>query len=191
MPNQIELNNWAYKEKHIDSGVNQDSFMSAAKAIVYAAPSVGGTDNSDLGTFAPIGVLQGYNWAEQRQIEMIFEIGSEVPYLIPGRTTGQISLSRMLIYGVDLTNVLCGTDQSTDPGQWIKSLKDISKPFNLMFASFGNTNSATKITPVYSRVFRNCWIQARNESVTAGQIIIAENCNIMYQDIPNVTINVK
>lgn len=191
MDSNIAVNNWAYKDSHIQSGVNQNSFMSAAKTIVYAAPNTGGTDVDTLGTFSPIGVLQGYNWQENRQIEMIFEIGSELPYLIPGRTTGQISLSRMLLYGVDLTNVLCGTDASSDPDQWIKTLKDISNPFNLMFAAFGNANAQNATTPTYSRVFRNCWIQARSESVTAGQIIIAENVNIMYQDIPSVKISVN
>lgn len=184
----IKINNWNYKNNHIDSNVNQNTFMSASKCIIYAAPNTGGTDSDSLGTFAPVGVLQGYNWQESRQIEQIFEIGSEVPFLIPGRTTGQISLSRMLLFGVDLTNVLCGTDAATDPNLWIKTLKDISNPFNLMFAAFGNANSSTSTQTTYSRVFRNCWIQARSEAVTASQIIIAENVNVMYQDIPAVTI---
>jgi hypothetical protein len=120
---------------------------------------------------------------------MIFEIGSEIPYLVPGRTTGQLSLSRMLLYGVDLTNVLYGKDAVTDATKWIRSLKDISTPFHLLFTAFSNKSTDDNKNLVqYSRVFRNCWIQARSESLNAGQVIIAEQVNIMYQDIPSVNI---
>ena len=181
-----------YKEKHIDSNVSESSFTSAARCVVYAAQSLGSTVSDTTSEFKPIGVLQGYNWQEQRQIEMIFEIGSELPYLIPGRTTGQISLSRMLIYGADLTNVLYGVDAATDQSLWIRSLKDISKPFHLLFTAFSNQNAANTDSAIqYSRVFRNCWIQARSESLNAGQIIIAEQLNVMYQDVPTVTITTK
>jgi hypothetical protein len=184
---RVALNSWDYKDKHIDSSINENQFMSSARCIIYAAPNYGGTEEDDFGAFSPIGVIQGYNWSEQRQIDLIFELGSDIPYLIPGRTTGHISISRMLLYGRDLINVLNGTD-SGDPTTWIKSLKDITKPINLLFATFANTNSADSQQLIYSRLFRGCWTNARNESLAAGQTLIAENCSIMYQDIPEIEI---
>jgi hypothetical protein len=184
---KVALDAWDYKDKHIDSKINENQFMSSARCIIYAAPNYGDTTADNFGTFSPIGVIQGYNWSEQRQIDLIFELGSDIPYLIPGRTTGQISISRMLLYGRDLINTLYGTDVS-DSDTWIKSIKDITKPINMLFATFSNTNSADTQQLVYSRLFRACWVNARNESIAAGQTLIAENCNIMYQDIPEIEI---
>lgn len=184
---RVALNAWDYKDKHINSGISENQFMSSARCIVYAAPNYDGTDADNFGTFAPIGVIQGYNWSEQRQIDMIFELGSEIPYLIPGRTSGQISISRMLLYGRDLVNTLNGVED-VDPNSWIRTLKDITKPINLLFATFSNTNTADEQQLVYSRLFRCCWITSRSESIAAGQTLIAENCSIMYQDIPKIEI---
>ena len=190
MSQKLALNAWDYKNKNIDSSINENQFMTAARCIIYASPNLGGTQQNNFGQFRPIGVIQGYSWSEQRQIDMIFELGSEVPYLVPGRTTGQLSVSRMLLYGKDLINTIHGADE-VDPSTWIKSLKDISKPMNLLFATFTNTNSADTQQLVYSRLFRGCWITSRNESMAAGQTLIAENCSIMYQDIPEIEIAVK
>jgi hypothetical protein len=184
----VDLTNYVYKNQHVDTSISTNQFMSSAKCVIYAAPNTGATDQNAFSEYYAIGVIQGYNWAEQRQLDLIFEIGSEVPYLIPGRTSGQISLSRMLIYGADLTNVLMGNAKETDPSKWIKSLKDISKPFNMLFASYSNTNTSDNKPKVYYRLFENCWIQSRNEQLSSGQIIIAENISLMYEQIGDVNI---
>lgn len=186
---KLALNAWDYKDKHIDESLDQHQFMTSSRVVIYTSVNYGGTNSDNYGDFYPIGVIQGYSWSEQRQIDMIFELGSEIPYLIPGRTTGQISISRMLIYGFDLINVLQGADQR-QPDTWIKSLKDITKPVNLLFAAFGNTNTDNSSQTVYSRLFSGCWITARNESLSAGQTLIAENCSIMYQKIDDIDITV-
>ena len=138
---------------------------------------------------------------------MVFELGSEIPFLVPGRTTGQLSLQRMLIYGRDLVNVLYydkvnrgiakDYSQSTrEYGQYIKkSLKDIDKPLNLMFAMFPiNQNKFSRSLTVrknsnfYCRVFRNCWITSRGESLSAGQSVIAEQVSILYEDVTRLNV---
>jgi hypothetical protein len=183
-----DLTNFINKNQHVDTTINESQFMSSARCVIYAAPNTGATSQNAYTEYQAIGVIQGYNWAEQRQIDLLFEIGSEVPYLIPGRTTGQISLSRMLIYGADLTNVLMGNAKETDSSKWIKSLKDISKPFNLLFAAYSNTNTSDGKPKVYYRLFENCWKQSRNEQLSSGQVIIAENCALMYEQIGDVNI---
>jgi len=179
--------NWDYQKRHIDDNIKPGSFISASKCIIYAAPTL----TAERTDFKRIGVIQGYNWGEQRQIEMIFELGSDRPYLVPGRATGQISLARLFVFGKDLVNLLHygpGTGSNVTPSNEgktaIASLKEIDKPINLMFAAY----SSEEGNPLrYSRVFSTCWIQSRNESISAGQVLIAENVNIMYEEIVSLT----
>lgn len=168
---------WDFSHKHIDSSLNKDNFISASRAIIYAAPynsATGGTTN-----FHRVGVVQGYSWGEQRQVEMIFELGSDIPYLIPGRTVGNISLSRILVFGKDMVNVMYYEGNIPDKAMYIKSLKEVNKPLDLMFAAYDNSTSQQ----VYSRVFTGCWITSRSESINAGQVLVAENISISYEDI--------
>lgn len=183
-------NSFVYPEadKHLDSTISKDNFLSAARCIIYAAPykDAGGVPVAT--EFHRIGVVQGYNFGEQRQIEHIFELGSDIPYIVPGRTTGQISIARILLFGADLTNIFFYSDKDVDSavtqGDFIKSLRDINKPIDLLFASFSNNDAQA----VYSRLFVGCWLQSRSESIAAGQVLIAENVNIMYEQIAAFTV---
>jgi len=54
----------------------------------------------------PIGVLQNFSLAHNRQFSRIFEIGSERSYFISGRTVGQLGLGRVYYHGASLLRVL-------------------------------------------------------------------------------------
>lgn len=54
----------------------------------------------------PIGITQNFNLSQNKQIQKIFELGSERSYQIPGRTMGQLSLGRILYHGPNLLRVL-------------------------------------------------------------------------------------
>lgn len=186
---------WENKDKHVDSSISKVDFMASSRCLIYAAPTVKGAPNQapPKTAFKRIGVIQGWNWGENRQIELIFELGSDIPYLVPGRTTGQISVSRIMLFGKDLTNMIYDMTDSdaarafdeTDPETFIKSIREINAPFDLMFAAFNNNENSDV---VYSRVYTGCWIQSKNESISAGQILIAENVNIMYESVVSVQI---
>ena len=207
--NTNQAASWAWKDSNV---INYDrgSFLSASRCVVYAQPASQGRSNANLTvekSFYPIGLVQSYSWNEQKQVDMIFELGSEIPFLVPGRTTGQLSLQRMLIYGRDLLNVLYSKEinrstsnsfahESREYAQYRKrSLKDIDKPLNLMFAMFPITQNKfnrsltlSKNSNFYCRVFRNCWITARGESLSAGQSVIAEQVSILYEDVTRVNL---
>ena len=186
---EAQINNWQYSDQHVDSTIDDSKFASSARVVIYS--SITDPTSQAETEFFPIGVVQAWSWAEQRQVEQIFEIGSEIAYLVPGRTMGQISISRILLYGMDITNTLCQTaGASVTDTNWIRSLKDIVIPFNLVFTAFGNSAGTLDAKQNYSRMFRSCWITSRSEQVNSQGIIIAEQASIIYQDIPNVTFNV-
>jgi hypothetical protein len=198
MADNAYVTTWDFKDKHVDTSITKENFLSSARCLIYAAPTRKDNPNAAPAneTFKRIGVIQGWNWGENRQIELIFELGSDIPYLVPGRTTGQISLSRIMLFGKDLTNMIydmSGSDTAqafdeTKPETFIKSIREINTPFDLMFAAFNNNENSSV---VYSRVFTGCWLQSKNESISAGQILIAENVNIMYESVVSVQIPAK
>lgn len=175
---------WDFKDKHLDPNIDAadaNKFMSAARCILYAAPAGKGT--SAKAEFQRIGVVQGYSWGESKQVDMIFELGSDIPYLIPGRTTGQISIQRVLLSGQDLLNLVFNSDvngKKTTPENWIRSIRDINIPLDLMFCFYGEGNTG-KYDAVYTRFFKNCWFTSRQESIQAGQILVAESVSLMYE----------
>ncbi|MEG0728127.1 MAG: hypothetical protein RR420_00755 [Anaerovoracaceae bacterium] len=184
------VDNWEFKDKHVDPNIgsnNAKAFVSAARCILYAAPadkSTSADGTPAINTFTRIGTVQGFNWSENKQIEQFFELGSDLPYFVPGRTMGQISIAKMQLSGYDLLNTIytSGVDAAeVTPDNWIRSLKDINIPLDLMFCFYGEGKDAGKYDVVYERLFKNCYIQSRSESVSAGQILVAENVNVMYE----------
>ena len=190
-----------FKNKHL-TNVKGTEFLSAFRTVIYARPCAtsgsqevsGSVESSE---FKAVGVIQGYSWSEQREVQRIFELGSDIPYVVPGRTIGSLNLSRIMINGNDIVNALYdgkntnGTNANDPQGgagnnpETLNSLKDITVPMDILFVAF-STNGDGKNK--YSRVFKNCHIESRQESIGAGQVILAEQCSIIYETIVGVTL---
>mgnify|MGYP003560549684 CR=1 FL=1 len=138
--------------------------------------------------FVRLGVVQGYSWRENKQMEQIFELGSDIPYYVPGRTTGSIQIQRVLLSGEDLLNAVYQDNSvqgvQANPNKWIRSLRDINIPMDLLFVFYGE-GSTGKYDARYTRLFKNSWIQARQEQISAGQILVAESVSIVYEYCSN------
>lgn len=182
------INNYMNKDQHVDTSINANAFLSSARVVIYAASGTGGTSSNARTSFKPVGLIQSFDHTESRDVERIFELGSDVPYLVPGRTVGQLNLSRVMISGKDLLNVVYGNDQATDSSNWMKSIKDISKPIDLLFVAYTNTNNADTKPTMFYRQFTNCVITSRQEQISAGTITITEGMSIMYEKIGDVKI---
>lgn len=183
-----QINNYMNKDQHVDTSINANAFLSSARCVIYAASGTGGVSSNGRTSFRPIGVIQSFVHAENREVERIFELGSDVPYLVPGRTVGSLELTRVMISGKDLLNVLYGNDKASDPANWMRSIKDISKPLDLLFVAYTNTNNADAKPQMFYRQFTNCVITARQEQIAAGTITITEGISIYYEKIGDVKI---
>jgi len=175
--NTNTTSSWNLIDTHVDTSITDTSnnFLSPSRVLIYARPSTTAAGTS----FTAIGVIQGWSFAEQRQIEEIFELGSDTKYLIPGRTTGQINIQRVLISGKDLANVLYASSSGEDT---IRTLKDISVPIDLIFVAYGNLSGGSA-EEVFRRYFQGCWLTAHQESIAAGQAIVAESCTLSYKNL--------
>lgn len=196
------VSQWDFSNKHVDTNLDPSKdLISSARCLIYAKPSSFGTqDNSAAVKFYRIGLVQDYGFTENRYLSRIFEIGSDVPYVVPGRTEGSLNLSRIMLFGSDLVNALYYSSQNNGitndelyntnteaingaegSERIIRSINDIDKPIDLLITFFKPTGTANAESVTrYSRVFQQCMISARSENVTANQIIVGENVSIMY-----------
>lgn len=188
-----------FQNQHVDTKLTSQEFLSSYRTVIYSRTAQGETaqvagnlksDTTD--EFHAIGVVTAWNWSESRNVDRIFELGSDIPYLIPGYTMGQISIQRVMLNGSDVVNALYNGEQSNSAGSAdttghknMGSIKDITFPIDILFVAFPtNGSGAAK----YSKVFKNCQISSRSESVTAGQVVIAEGVQIEYETIVGITL---
>ena len=214
MANNDGLNStWDFENTHVDANLNPSKdLISAARCIIYAKPSsFGSSDSNSSVQYYRCGLVQGYGFSEGRDVSRIFELGSEVPYLIPGRTAGELSLSRIMLFGADLVNILYYSAQNggvsnsdlysnnitrvndeDSSDKIIRSISQITTPVDLLFTYYkntGETGDKAKTSARYSRVFKECMITSRSEQVDAGQIIVGEQVRILYSKMGPVKIN--
>lgn len=174
---------WQYQTTNVEGDMdNVENYTRGDRTILFSRKS----KTSD--TFKPIGLIQGFTHSEQKQLQMLFELGSAAPIIIPGLATGQISINRVLLSGPDFMNVIYGVEKETSNQKFIKSLRDINTAFDLMIAKYPvktpkGTQEASPEKALSYVVFEGCQIQGRSESVSPGGVITVENLSIMYKQI--------
>lgn len=182
---------WEFKDAHLDPTIDaadSNKFLSAARCVLYTKPASKNGANNDS-EFVRVGVVQGYNWAENKQVDMVFELGSDIPYFIPGRTTGQVSIQKILLSGEDFLNLTYQPNsveaRQATPQTFIRSLRDINIPLDLMYVFYGARDRGEGVEQIYdaayTRLFKNAWITSRQESIAANQILVAESISMVYE----------
>ena len=91
----------------IDSGT---VLLAAAPASLDEAVAI----NPNGIRIVPIGMIESVSVQLGRQLSRIFEIGSKIGYIIPGRTVGDMSINRVLFDGDNLLKVLYGGELAAD-----------------------------------------------------------------------------
>lgn len=80
-------------------------FLSSESVVLLSGPPKldGGYPATNL---IPIGLVQNVQVTQAKQIQQLFEIGSRQPFFIPGRTTIQVGMARVLFDGPSLLQAL-------------------------------------------------------------------------------------
>jgi len=107
--------NWDFRYSHVDpSALNQNgapsgprgNYISSESILLAAGPgSLGQATLANLDVF-PIGVCDSIQIIQNKGVIQLYEIGSRLPYILPGRPTIQIQLSRVLFNGDSLLGAL-------------------------------------------------------------------------------------
>jgi hypothetical protein len=195
---------WSNYTKHVENDItaqNMDVVSGERTILYYRRHDAGFTANTSYAgltsaSFQPMGLIQSYNWMEQKQVETIWELGSSIPYLIPGRAQGQISLARVYLFN-DIVAILQGKKVSGSTGSTISdvaTLRDANQSFDIAIVMFSAQRPGTmstnpdgsepsRLTTTQSKVFVNCWINSRSESLAGGQLIVMEQVSILYEQV--------
>jgi hypothetical protein len=136
MANVKKLSNWVQKftSEHAQplNTVAGDFLSSESVVLVSGPPKLDGdTDTYQALELIPIGLVQNTQVTQAKQIQQLFEIGSRLPFFVPGRTTVQVGMARVLFDGPSLMQALYvwtkddklyvpaigdGTSETSDPG---------------------------------------------------------------------------
>lgn len=131
----------AYDDKDLNpvgsrkKSVAINDIVESGTVLIAAGPAdldsaISGSGNSDSGIrIVPIGLVESAQINMSKPLSRIFEIGSKLSYIIPGRTVGGISLSRVFFDGPSLLKAIYTGEVLED------SASDIQK--SARFASDG------------------------------------------------------
>jgi len=86
----------------------------------------------------PIGLVQNVQVTQAKQIQQLFEIGSKLPFFIPGRTTVQVGMARVLFDGPSLMNALY-VWSNDGSNLYVPSISEIDTPTSDPTAPFDGT----------------------------------------------------
>lgn len=88
-------------------GSGTGDFLSGESVVLVSGPpkmlSVG---TSALTNLIPLGLVQNVQVSQGKQLQQLFEIGSRLPYFVPGRTMIQVGMARVLFDGPSLMSAL-------------------------------------------------------------------------------------
>ena len=111
--------NWDWETQHVNQAYSETltgqekevsvyDIVESGTVLICAGPaSLTSLNVINTGTrLVPIGLVETATIAMSKPLSRIFEIGSKLSYIIPGRTVGEIALARVLFDGPSLLKVL-------------------------------------------------------------------------------------
>lgn len=107
--------NWNWTNEHVQTEIKNGEYVSSESTLVLAGPArmdmltpanSALVDFSATNSLIPIGLIQGIQVAQNRQLSRLFEIGSKRSYMVPGRMFANFTVSRFLFYGPSLMRLL-------------------------------------------------------------------------------------
>jgi hypothetical protein len=102
---------WNWASEHVQVDLKNGEYVSAESTLMLAGPSrlsmaLSG-DEASMGQYlVPIGLIQMFQIAQNRQVARLFEIGSKRSYFVPGRLFSNFQMNRILFFGPSLMRLL-------------------------------------------------------------------------------------
>jgi hypothetical protein len=114
---------WNFQTSHVDdTALNEagnpsgprGNYISSESILLAAGPATLGQATLANLDVAPIGVCDTIQILQNKGVVQLYEIGSRLPYILPGRPMIQLQISRVLFNGDSLLGAL--TKKSVGPG---------------------------------------------------------------------------
>lgn len=157
------FSDWKPYTNYVQAGLVDGSYVNAGQTMLAAGPprianiggaaafaqSISGAGQAANHIVLPIGLVQNFNVAHNRQFSRIFEIGSERSYFISGRAVGQLGLGRIFYHGASLLRILYAYYQDLVPPTFVPAMFP-----NAGAASVANPHDVI-IPPGYENLYLN------------------------------------
>jgi len=229
MPNLTvpKVSQWKFQEQHVQPSIDDyGSFVRAGSVLLAAGPPKlstkftaqqrPGVPPSQLDDIAhPIGVVENFALAQNKQLQTIFEIGSDRRYFIPGRVINNCSLSRVLIDGPSLLKVMYNyylpfpgasapTNGPIGEVRFGNNARDVKKIVELpgqdhMFLNLASDlfhlpigllimfkNNCDQL--VAASYLEKCMINSHNMNINASSVLVAEATNLQFDKVVPVNL---
>jgi hypothetical protein len=206
---------WDFQTQHVDpSALNRDgspsgprgNYISSESILLAAGPATLADATRANLTVAPIGVCDAIQVVQNKGVVQLYEIGSRLPYILPGRPIIQIQISRVLFNGDSLLGALSKQNGQTPddfvadvigmPGVTLSNVNggDTSGAFYMNLAShFFNQPSGLAIffkdsdnQWVAGYYAENCIIQSHSMAIQGQNMVVMENASIRCTGLPPI-----
>jgi hypothetical protein len=158
----MSLSSWKPMSNKVDnsSALGEGRFASGAFLMLAAGPprlaALGGataagailSSGAPLDFAIPLGLVQNFSLAHNRQFARFYELGSERSYFIGGRTAGQASFSRVLYNGPSILRMMYSFYNDLLPPTLVPS-------FGVTPAGISANQHNVKIPPGYENLYLN------------------------------------
>ena len=221
------LSNWNAYNYHVQSELKGGEFINAETTLIAAGPpelkhamGTSNTSQETMGDFAfPIGVLENVGLSQSKQLQRIFEIGSNRSYFVPGRVVGSVSIGRVIYYGPSLLKTLYSYIQFANGSQFTSGMATADK--NLVGPTY-DAGYKIRVAPGYGDLllnlgsdmfnqpfglviyFRNqledntsaiyledCYVQGHQLSISSGSVLVMEGASLQYDRLLPIRLSVK
>lgn len=202
------MSNWNFKHRSVEQFTTPESSgQLGSKAVMV---SFGPPEYNAKNQCIVCGFVQSFSLMQQRQVQQLFEVGSERQYWVDGPTMSQISLSRVMFSGSSLLKIigagilnqgiqpnnLSGLDSSMFTGDnlnavaagadrnfWINLASDLfSNSLGIMldFLEFYGNGKSKSYGSVY---LTNGKLNSHQLNFGAGQWMIQEGVSLMFEKV--------
>ena len=206
--------NWDFRYSHVDpTAMNEagqpagprGNYISSESILLAAGPATLGQATLSNLDVVPIGVCDAIQIVTNKGVIQLYEIGSRLPYILPGRAVIQIQISRVLFNGDSLLGAL--TKRSGADGEDFAN-NVIGKP-GVEFTMAGGETSGKFYLNLASHFFNqptglavffkdsenewvagyyaeNCVIQSHSMAIQGQNMVVMENASIRCTGFPPI-----
>jgi hypothetical protein len=195
---------WDFVNKHVNNDDLTDTetgkrgnYISSESIVLAAGPSTYTKATTGGLNIVPIGVCDAIQVMQNKGVVQLYEIGSRIPYIIPGRPTIQFQISRVLFNGDSLLGALSQRNESSaddyssnvlgkpgtettgagtdNPGKFYMNLAShfFNAPTGL--AIFFKDSEKEWVGAYYAE---NCIIQQHSMAIQGQNMVVMENASI-------------
>ena len=138
------FSSWNVGDRAVDPVLLKGKYINARSTLIAAGPpSYAQLSDSGIsaagaaGAVYPIGFVENFGMSQQKNLQRMFEIGSDRSYFIPGRTMASANLGRVLFHGPSLLRVM----YAYYPQSKIEGLNTAGTTDNLKIAFTSNASN--------------------------------------------------